>query len=368
MGLLLFLISTGLSYLYWTTSQIFVSPNSQKAASASLPATPTPTPKPNTLNIALLGYGGPGHEGGLLTDTIIVAHIDDDRDTITLISIPRDLWVLFPVEGDQQSYWKINAAYAIGADDEAYPHKLPQYTGGHVGGGALAKQALSNIIGQPVDYFISIDFHGFESAIDHLGGISINVTHPFVDPWYPTEGKETDPCGKSEEEIAATVATLSGDLLLKEFPCRFETLDFASGLTTMDGATALKFARSRHSASFGNDFGRSERQRQLILALRDKLLAPSTITKLLPLINDLSRNTKTDLDLRLISKLVGNASKYSDYQVSSLALTTDNLLQESLGPGRQYILTPDPDTFDLTPIHRWLKDQLDHPELDQSAD
>ena len=66
---------------------------------------------------------------GKLTDTIMVAHVNPTAKRISLISIPRDTWVTFPVNGDEESAWKINAAYQIGSDDRGYPRKLQEYQG-----------------------------------------------------------------------------------------------------------------------------------------------------------------------------------------------------------------------------------------------
>src|SRR5690606_22235607 len=145
------------------------------------------------------------------------------------------------------SHWKLNAAYQIGSSDKNYSRKLPQFTGA-AGGGELAKYAVSKILGQPVQHFVALSFAGFTKSIDVLGGVQVRVNNTFDDYWYPIEGEEDNSCGRSEEDIAALTATLSGNLLEQSFPCRYEHLHFDAGVTPMDGETALKFVRSRHSA------------------------------------------------------------------------------------------------------------------------
>src|SRR5579872_4754163 len=95
-------------------------------------------------NILLLGYGGGTHDGAYLTDSMVVVHIDPSKQKTTLISIPRDIWVTIPTNGDSGSHWKINAAYELGLDDAGYPNKQPQFKG-QAGGGNLVKYVVGNI-------------------------------------------------------------------------------------------------------------------------------------------------------------------------------------------------------------------------------
>ena len=101
-------------------SNIFVGQTIKKIADNSRP-TPTPTPARNDINVLLLGYGGGQHDGAYLTDSIILANINHDSKKITLVSIPRDLWVSIPVSSQESIFGKINSAYAIGIDDNQYP-------------------------------------------------------------------------------------------------------------------------------------------------------------------------------------------------------------------------------------------------------
>ena len=88
-----------------------------------------------------------------------------------------------------------------------------------------------------------------------VGGLNVDVERKLDDPEYPISGKEDDPCDHKEEELQA-LATASSQL--EAFPCRYEHLVINPGLQHMDGATALKFVRSRHAkGSEGSDFARS---------------------------------------------------------------------------------------------------------------
>lgn len=306
-------------------------------------STPTPVPTPPIYTIALLGYGGAGHDGGALTDSIMVAKIDTGTEKIGLISIPRDSWVGLPTNGwDQpEQHWKINAAYAIGIDDRGYPKKPIEFMG-DAGGGSLARYGLEEIVGFPVQHFVAVDFTGFKRAIDVLGGVTVKVERPLTDPFYPIPGKEDDTCGVSEEEIAQRTATLSGDLLQHEFACRYEVLSFEPGRQLMDGETALKFARSRHAPNDGGDFNRSARQRAVLFAARDKILAIDFIPKIIPFLQTITGHVRTDMSVEYIREMLARRDEFLEYEVVAIPLTTDatNALAISTSANGQSIVVP----------------------------
>ena len=145
------------------------------------------------------------------------------------------------------------------------------------GGLTLTKSAVSEIINQPIHYAVLLDFSGFKEAIDVVEGISVNVPHSFVDNQYPIPGKEAV---MPEEN-------------------RYEKLEFKSGQQTMNGATALKYVRSRHAEGIeGTDYARSQRQQLIILSFKDKLLKANTLfdlKKIRQLKTVFNYSVKTDL-------------------------------------------------------------------------
>lgn len=308
--------------------------------SKNITPTTTPTPDPNKpFAVALLGYGGGTHEGGTLTDSILVAQFIPLEQKVKLISIPRDLWVPIPITIGETKMSKINAAYTIGLDDRRYPNKETQFTG-LAGGGQMAKTILSQVLGFPVDNFIALDFNGFIKTVDTLGGIDVNVQKTFDDPLYPIEKNINDPCGKSEEEIAALTATMSASKLEEQFPCRYEQLHFDKGLQHMDSIIALKFVRSRHSKEDGGDFNRSARQKLVIEAVKKKIISLNFIPKLIPFVNSLAGNLTTDINLEQMQKLLGQSDEFQTYQIESLPITNDNLLIDAKSNDNQFVLIP----------------------------
>ncbi len=302
----------------------------------------TPIPKEKTtFNMLLMGYGGPGHDGAYLTDTMMFASINTEEKRVVLVSIPRDIWVRIPTKSGDEFSRKINSVYQTGLFIENYPDVRDIYAG-EQGAGNLVKQVVGTITGQPVDNYVAIDFSGFKQVVDTLGGVDINVERAFSDPLYPVDGKESDLCGLDPEDLEGfeekeNIATESPELA---YPCRYEVLQFSAGPQVMDGDTALKFVRSRHSPTDGGDFNRARRQQLFLEAVRDKVLSIGFIPKILPLMNDLEENVRTDLPIELIQRFLGEATSISDYTITQVVLTTDNYLEHGISDDGQYILVP----------------------------
>jgi polyisoprenyl-teichoic acid--peptidoglycan teichoic acid transferase len=353
---LLFVLCVLASFLYFNYKQIVVTPNVEPTRAPN--ASPTPTPDPlSAFNILLLGYGGAGHDGGDLTDTMIVAHVEPKVKKVTLISIPRDLWVAIPTNGESVTYSKINAAYAIGLDDRKYPNKLDIYKG-LAGGGALSKYAVEQVLGEDVRYFASIDFSGFVRIIDALGGVDVNVPRTFDDNFYPIKGEEDNTCGYSAEELAEIHKKYSGFALEQQFTCRYEKLHFDKGITHMDGTTALKFVRSRHSDTDGSDFARSSRQQALIQAAKDKVLSLGIINNFVPFVTQFASVLRTDISISEGQKILSIAGDPRDYKISTIVLSTENVLKDGFSSDRQYILMPKAGQDNYTEIQKYIQSQL----------
>ena len=292
----------------------------------------------SSFNILLLGYGGGNHEGAYLTDSMIVMHIDPSDKKIVLISIPRDIWIEIPTNGDKGSYWKINAAYELGLDDIDYPKKKDQFKGVS-GGGNLTKYIVGEVTGFNIDRFIALDFSGFKKTISTLRGVDINVEKAFDDYQFPIDGKEDDLCGHTKEDLPdlEKIATISAT---EAFPCRYKYLHFDAGLIHMGGEAALDYVRSRHSLQDGTDFGRSKRQRNLLIAIKQKIFNLGFIPQILPFMTSLQDDIRTDLSLLELKTFIDKADDLNQYQFSNLALSDENVLKWSFTDDGQYILSP----------------------------
>lgn len=215
-------------------------------------------------NIILLGKGGKNHKASDLTDTIIFTSISHSNFSISLISIPRDIWI-------PELRAKLNSTYYWGNQKK------------EGGGLILAKSTVEQIVGEPVHYALVVDFEGFKHVIDVLESVEVEVERTFVDEKYPIVGREDDEC--------------DGDI---EFKCRYETVKFEMGIRTMDGDTALKFVRSRNAeGDEGTDFARAERQQKVINAIKERVLSSEILfspKKLIELKNVLLEYSESDID------------------------------------------------------------------------
>ncbi len=248
------------------------------------------------VNILLLGKGGQEQpDGPDLTDTIIVASIDPLAKEAALLSIPRDLWVKSPSGGQT----KINQVYydAKQAALNKYPYKErgsdAAKQSGEEAGIAAMKKTVSDSMGVPIHYYAMIDFAGFRKAIDSVGGIDINVT---------------------EEMAVSEQLWLAGKGNYK--------LDVKPGYQHFDGWKALAFSRSRKTSSKG-DFARAERQRAVIVGLKDKVLSVGTLAnpvKLNQLMSDFSGNLATDFSINEMLRLYDLSKEISSDKVTSAGL------------------------------------------------
>ncbi len=294
--------------------------------------------KKTEYSIALLGYGGGVHEGTFLTDSIMIVRVDTLEKRTQLISIPRDLWVKVPTKSKKPFYSKINSVYQMGFYTNNYPD-VAFSPNEEQPGAQLVKHILSNATGFSIDRYVAIDFDGFTKVVDLLGGVDVDVAITFDDYEYPVEGMEIDLCGKQPEDLPELekIATESPELA---FPCRYEHLHFDKGMTTMNGETALKFVRSRHSLQDGSDFGRSARQQLFMEAVAKKTFAIGSVPKLLPLLDEVSNHVRTDISLTEMQKFGKELFSMKDYSSQRVVLSLDNVLKDTYSNDGQYILIP----------------------------
>lgn len=294
-GMLAVVILTG-GFLTWrgyATASKVLSGNRTVAALSAPVVAPTllKGEGDGRVNILMLGVGGVGHDGGDLTDTMILASVDPVNHQVALLSIPRDLWVKMPVNY-YGSHQKINAAYSAGKYQ--YLGKVDASSADPIAiesGMNSVDAALSQVLGVDVDYHVLVNFAAFAQAIDTVNGVTVDVKKPLVDASMAWENNNN--------------ATL-----------------VPAGVQQMNGKEALLYARSRHSSS---DFDRSERQRELIVALKQKVLTLGTFSnpiKLEGLANAFGKNVYSDLSTKAALRLYDIMKDVDDGNVKSLDLVT----------------------------------------------
>lgn len=236
---------------------------------------PAPLPKSHTglesTTVLLLGIDRRNPDSDAMnTDTLMLFHLNPDARHIAILSIPRDLYVEIPGYGEE----RVNVAYAWGEQTST-------------GGLALARQTISSTLGVPVQHAALIDFEAFVTCIDLIGGVDVDVPYDISDPLYPDSTDGYDP------------------------------FYLPAGQHHLDGETALKYARTRATA--GGDFDRTARQRQLVMAVRDRImqfdLLPELISQSPQLWATIQSAVETDLTLGKVVDLAVAASRVSTEQI-----------------------------------------------------
>ncbi|MFA5076334.1 MAG: LCP family protein [Patescibacteria group bacterium] len=258
------------------------------------------------INFLLLGMGGPGHDGPYLTDTIILASFQPSTKKVALISIPRDMVVPIPGHGWQ----RINSINSYGESQEAGS------------GGKFAKDTIEQVLQIPIHYYVRADFTGFSDFINQLGGIKVCVDNGFTDQEYP----------------AANYL--------------YQTVSFEQGCQKMDGDTALKFVRSRHGNNGeGSDFARGERQRKVIMAVKDKIFSLNTLLNPIAikgLIDQFNEHISTNLEIGQMLKLAQLGQGLTQDNITNAGLTDgpNGLLEVLIGEDGAFLLQPKGGNFD----------------------
>jgi polyisoprenyl-teichoic acid--peptidoglycan teichoic acid transferase len=233
-------------------------------------------------------------DGPSRTDTMILLTMDPETRSAGMLSIPRDLWVSIP--GFENA--KINTAYFLG---EAH--------GVSGGGPGLAIETVEDLLEIPINFYAQIDFGAFENFIDEIGGIEVDVPYEL----------SVDPIGPNN------------------------TVYLDAGLQTLDGPTALAYARARNTA--GNDFDRAQRQQQVILAIRSKILNLNMLPKLIEkspiLYRQVASGVHTNMTLEQMINVAWIASQIHPDNIKRGAIGLDHANQQYSWDG-QDILMPDP--------------------------
>ena len=272
------------------------------------------------INFAFYGYGGPGHDGPYLTDSIMVVSVQPHASgppTVAEISVPRDWYAPLQLGNGKTAYGRINEAYSDGvgsADLSTDPGA----------GASVANPTLEHLLGIHIDHWIGLDFQAFQAAVDAVGGVDINVPDTFTDYQYPA-GECNDLPGAN---------------------CNWETVHFNAGVQHMNGARALIFSRSRHSNDNGEgtDFARSRRQQLVVAALKQKVVSLGGLGSLPDLLNSLGDNVVTDLHVNDLEALYSLLKDVDTKSILHVSIDDSNFLYECGYPqecGAAYLYAQD---------------------------
>jgi LCP family protein required for cell wall assembly len=272
-----------------------------------------------TINFLLIG-SDKRSGSSFRTDTMVVAILRPNEGQVSLISIPRDLWVFIPGWENQ----RINTAYQHGIS-VGYPG----------GGPGLLKDTIQYNLGIRIDHTAMVDFDGFRKIVDTIGGVDVPVVCPYTD-WHLI-----DPSYDPQNENNWTLYTVS------------------PGVIHMDGDLALWYARSRQKSS---DFDRGRRQQEVLRSIFTQALQAGTLTRIPELYNNFKDSVETDLGLADMLQLSLYAPKMTSADIRSYYIRPP-YVTSWITDGGAYVLSPNQDmlgqmlTEALSPSTRTIQRQ-----------
>ncbi|PDW02115.1 LCP family protein [Candidatus Viridilinea mediisalina] len=250
----------------------------------------------NPINLLLLGSDRRPDEGWQSrSDAIMIVRLEPEQQRIALLSLPRDLIVRIPGYG----YARVNSTTVVGDANAQLG-----------GGGELARRTISELLGIPIHHVVRADFSAFITAIDAIGGITIEVEHELYDPTYPT------------------------------MDYRYMVAHFLPGRQHMNGELALMYSRVRHPDS---DYFRARRQQQVVQAIiqrvRDQHML-NQVQMLADVSSALRDHIKTDMSFEQMLGVAWAFRNFSPEQLERYTLD-ENLTSMGLGDD-PYAITANP--------------------------
>lgn len=258
------------------------------------------------MNILVVGVDTVPGRTATLTDTLMVVSIDPVGETVTIVSLPRDL-VRVPLEGGNVFGPKLNSLMAYA---DRHPDEFP------LGGMATLEDAIGRLLSIDIDYHAQIDFFGFVKLVDAVGGVDINVTKAFYDEQY--DGLGVNPKGARGWGVDVG-------------PRRFT------------GWEALAYARVRKAAG-ESDFTRAARQQEVLLALRARVMADGGLLMRLPsLLEAFGDVVKTDIPTNRLPDLAAIADEMDPGAIYRAVLKAPLVKSGGIDPTYGSIQVADPD-------------------------
>ena len=243
---------------------------------------PSAPPAVARQNVLLVGVDAGVGRNTYLTDTMIVASLDPVAQTVSMISIPRDM-VDVPLPDGRKYSGKINELVAF-----AMNHK-GTFPGSNGHGYDVLMGALGTLLGLRIDHYAAVTLQGFVNVVDTLGGIDVNVAGGFCDPTYDEYG----------------------------FTHGF---GITAGRHHLDGQQALGYARIRKAIG-ENDFTRQARQQEILSAIRDRVKAGGFLNDPIGLIKALGDTVQTNVPRSLVPNLADMATKIGRKQTYRAVIT-----------------------------------------------
>ena len=275
---------------------------------------------------------GGTHEGGNLTDSIMVLSVNQEKKDAYMLSLPRDLWVQYENTCTVGNEGKLNAVYFCGSNDGQ----------DETAGATSLQNKIGDITGLDIQYFAHVNFTVVTESVDAVGGIDVTV-------------ESEDPRGILDRNF--------------DWKCNYEChyVKYENGERAhMDGEHALAFMRSRNAqGGYGlpnGNFDRERNQQKVIVALRDKALSAGTLTNIgavTGLIDAMGNNLRTNFQPNEIRTLMSLAKDISTESIVSLSLANeeDPLVTTGMYYG-QSIVRPILGVLDYSDIRAYVRDNV----------
>jgi polyisoprenyl-teichoic acid--peptidoglycan teichoic acid transferase len=278
-------------------------------------------------NILIVGTSedDPGHQGGSLTDSMMILSLDQNQKNAYMISIPRDLYVKYGQACNSGYAGKINEYFGCVKEGE----------GVDADRAALTKEAgfVGEIMGLDVQYGVNVNYTVMRELVNAVGG-SITVTIESRDPRGQMDSNFDWKCGVGDRKVSRAE-------VLRRCPPNGHFIDFPNGPVKLDAERALYLAQARgdKAPTYGfeqSNFDREKNQQKIIKALREKAVSAGVLTdfsKVSAIIDALGNNLRTTFETKEFRTLVSLAQDIKSENIKSISLidgddpvmTTDNV-------------------------------------------
>lgn len=297
-------------------------------------------------NIVIFGTsedsGAHDDAGANLTDSIMIASVDQEKKVAMLTSVPRDMWVEYEEPCISGFEGKINAVYQCGSDDGQNEEE----------GARMLMDSVGEVYGLDMHYYVHINNSAVRDAVDAVGGVEVVI-------------ESDDPRGVYDPNF--------------DWECNYECnfVKHPNGPAHLNGQEALLLSRARDSTGMGyglagGNFAREQYQQKIIVALRDKAASAGTLANpaaVGKLIDSLGNNVRTNFNTREVRTLVDIAQELPQESITNVRLDEEEDPQVTTGDyAGQSIVQPILGLYDYSGIHAYINSFLsNNPSVSEDA-
>lgn len=301
--LVILLVAGGSAFAYYEFNYASTINDITGQAAIRKGTVPQVDPLTQRTNILLLGSDtdGKGNDpnmGQPLAQTVIIITIDPKTNYVGMLSIPRDMQISDPAYSYVPPGGKIDEVFQSAWQGNDASTKA-RAAAGHI------MDVIQNNYGIRIDHYAWVGLQGFIKVINELGGIDIDVTHPITDDDYPDD----------------TSTTSGGNVY------GYQRLYLPPGPQHLDGQTTLEYVRTRH-ADLGGDFGRTERQQQVLSQMKEEITQSRAIAKAPQILKDLDGYLMTDMTLNQLASFAQIAQNVDINKIDKVSFTPPNYAQQ----------------------------------------